>query len=139
MGRISELANKMNKLNFEAMCIQTVLENQKQAAELNTQQLFQGERADGSEMPPYSWVSVNFYNKPAGPIRLFDTGAFYSGFIFANATFPLSITSTDSKTNELTGRYGKEIFGLTEENLSGYSKVFILPAVAKKLKDYMGL
>jgi len=143
MGRVKDLAAKMKMLKFTDMCAEAVVENEKHAAELNTQQLFQGERADGSEMPPYSWVSVNFYNKPEGPIRLYDTGDFYRGFIFASktgeATFPLFLTSTDSKTNELQARYGAEIFGLNNQNLSGFSKVFVLPTLGRKLKDYMGL
>ena len=142
-GRIREMAENLKALKFEELCAEAVIENEKYAADLNTQQLFQGERSDGSSMPDYSFVSVNFYNKPAGPIRLFDTGAFYGGFVFASKTgtaqFPLFITSTDSKSKELEGRYGKQIFGLTEQNLSGFARVYVLPSVGKKLREYMGL
>ena len=137
MGKVIDLYNKMKALNFDVMCSDSVIENQKDAADLNAQQLFSGERADGSEMPPYSWVSVNFFNKPDGPIRLFDTGSFYKGFIFSSKTFPLAITSTDSKTDELREKYGSEIFGLNNENLAGFAKVFVLPSVGKKLRNYI--
>ena len=142
-GKVRELANKLKVLKFDEMCAEAVVENEKHAADLNRQQLFQGERADGTEMPPYSFVSVNYFNKPNGPIRLFDTGDFYKGFIFASKTgtakFPLFLTSTDSKTNELQSRYGKEIFGLTEINMAGFAKVFVIPTIGKKLRDYLDL
>jgi hypothetical protein len=141
MGKVRDLANKLKQLDFEAMCVETVYEHEKEAAELNTGQLFQGERADGTMLPEYSFVSVNFYNKPQGPIRLYDTGAFYEGFKFGSASgrleFPLYIISTDKKANELQARYGKEIFGLTQENLHGFAKVFVLPSLGKKLKSYI--
>ena len=137
MGKVTDLYNKMTALNFDVMCTESVIENQNEATDLNNQQLFQGERADGSSLPDYSWVSVNFFNKPEGPIRLFDTGDFYKGFIFANTTFPLSITSTDSKTDDLRSRYGAEIFGLNNENLAGFAKVFVLPSVGKRLRNYI--
>jgi len=143
LGRVKQLASKLKALDFNAMCAEAVVENERHAADFNTQQLFEGERADGSAMPDYSYVSVNFFNKPAGPIRLFDTGAFYRGFIFASksgrAEFPIYLTSTDDKTNELSKRYGNEIFGLNRENLEGFARVFVLPSLGKKLRDYLEL
>lgn len=139
MRKIKDLANKLNSIDFISMCEQSVMDNESHAMELNNQQLFQGERADGTSLPDYSFVSVNFFNKPSGPIRLFDTGDFYNGFIFSSSNFPFFITSKDSKTDDLQERYGSEIFGLTQENLSGFAKVFILPTIGKKLRDYLGI
>jgi hypothetical protein len=143
VGKVRVLADKLKALDFEAMCAEAVAENEEHAADLNTQQLWQGERADGSSMPDYSWVSVNYFNKPEGPIRLFDTGDFYKGFIFATKSskieFPIYITSTDSKTGDLSQRYGSEIFGFNQENMAGFAKVFVLPSLGKKLRDYLGL
>ena len=138
MGKIKELHKRLKATNWDEVYAESVVENEKHATELNRQQLFQGDRADGSEMPPYSFVSVNFFNKPNGPIRLYDTGDFYRGFIFASKTgkaqFPLFITSTDSKTNELQSRYGSQIFGLTSENMAGFAKVFVLPSLKKRIE-----
>lgn len=143
MGKVRDLANKLKALDFNKMCAEAVIENEQHAMDLNTQQLFRGERADGTMLPDYSFVSVNFYNKPEGPIRLYDTGDFYGGFQLGSksgkAEFPLYIISTDKKSNELQTRYGREIFGLSEENLHGLAQVFIIPAIGKKLRNLIHL
>jgi len=139
MGKVRQLAERLNALDFESMCAQTLVENEQHITDLNTQQLFQGERADGTIMPDYSFVSVNFFNKPPGPIKLYDTGDFYGGFKLGGSSFPMQIISTDSKSEELKSRYGKEIFGLTEENMAGLARVFIIPQIIKKLRQLIQL
>jgi hypothetical protein len=143
MGKVRELALRLKNLNFRQLVVETLIENEEHIVDLNTQQLFQGERADGTVLPDYSWVSVNFYNKPEGPIRLYDTGDFYGGFKLGSksgkAEFPLYIISTDKKSNELQTKYGNEIFGLNEENMRGLVQVFILPSIGKKLRGIIQL
>jgi hypothetical protein len=143
MGKVKELYNKLKKLDFEKMCAEAVIENEAHIIDLNTGQLFQGERSDGSMLPDYSFVSVNFYNKPKGPIKLYDTGAFYSGFRLASksgkAEFPMYVISTDEKSDELKSKYGSEIFGLTEENEEGFARIYLLPTIGKKLRNYLGV
>jgi hypothetical protein len=66
-------------------------------------------------MPNYSPVSVEVYGKPPGPIKLFQTGAFYRGFMLDVNGNILTITSSDPKTDKLYKRYATikaNIFGL---------------------------
>ena len=94
-------------------------------AEYNRQQLQEGERADGTGLPDYSSTSVNIYGKEPGPIKLFDTGAFYASIEAVIVDDVIAIVSNPVKRDEITGRitnlkekYGHEIIGLTEENLA---------------------
>ncbi len=143
MGKVRELANKFKKLDFEKLVVETLVEHEEQIVDLNREQLFQGERADGSVLPDYSFVSVNFFNKPKGPIRLYDTGDFYEGFRVGSqsgkAEFPLYIISTDKKADELKSKYGSEIFGLNKENIEGLVRIYILPSIGKKLRGIIQL
>jgi len=135
MARLRELFNKVNQLDMEKLCADVVISKKELVMSLNTDQLFQGQRADGSVLPDYSFVSVTVFGKPNGPIRLYDTGDFYRGFIFTTSKFPLSITSTDEKSKELEQRYGSEIFGLTRENQEELADIYLLPELAKKFLE----
>lgn len=86
-------------------------------SELNRDQLRKGERVDGSTLPPYSKRSVQVFGKPAGAIKLFDTGDFYKGIKpeFSDKSF--AVIDTDDKTEMLTDRYG-EVVGLQDQSIN---------------------
>ena len=95
-----------------------------QIAEYNREQLRQGERSDGSELPDYSPTSVNVYGKEAGPIKLFDTGYFYESIEAVVVGESIAILSNPIKRDEITGKitnlkevYEPEIIGISKENL----------------------
>jgi len=132
MGRIKDFHKALAFINMDQLCLDVTLSLEDVATNMNTDQLFKGERSDGSNLPDYSPASVNVFGKPQGPIRLFDSGDFYRGFIFANAQFPLFFTSTDEKTDELTFDYGENIFGLNQENKTDLAKSYILPELKKE-------
>lgn len=139
MGRIKETYKKLVELDMKELCLDATLAVEETATNMNTDQLWQGERADGTNLPDYSRASVAVFGKPAGPIRLFDEGDFYRGFIFQTPNFPLSFTSIDEKTDELELRYGSEIFGLNAENKKELAKVYILPELKKKFLQAVDL
>lgn len=85
--------------------------------DLNRQQLEQGIRADGSAIEPdYTRATVAIKQskgQPSDKVRLYDTGGFY-GSLFVNLfNNAFAIEATDSKTPELTAKYGDKILGLT--------------------------
>jgi hypothetical protein len=98
------------------MFLQIIASNEERITGMNTDQLFSGQRSDGSKLPDYSPVSVEVFGKPAGPIRLYDEGNFYRGFFLKTDRFPVLFDSRDSKTEMLAFDYGDKIFGLTQEN-----------------------
>lgn len=62
-----------------------------------------------------------------------DTGAFYNGWFVELQGDILKIYSRDSKTPELVGKYGDDIFGLTKENKTKYS----FGEFFEKVKEYI--
>jgi len=93
----------------------------------NQEQLQKGTRSDGTTLPNYSETSVKVFNKPPGPIRLFDSGNFYLSFtietkpdsIWWVATRPIKYGWEMLGTN-LLEKYGEYIMGLTEANKQLY-------------------
>lgn len=114
-------------------------------AELNREQLMEGERADGLSLPDYSPTSVNIYGKDPGPIKLLDTGAFHDSIIVIAADNAYRFLSSPLKRDEITGRitnlkekYGDEIIGLGKDGLDEIRqkvKIKIVEHVNKLLKS----
>lgn len=100
---------------------------------LNVKQLKEGKRSDGISLPDYSETSVKIYGKPAGAIKLFDTGDFYNSIEAKTEKSTIKLISTDPKYTQadinLRGRYGKEILGLTEKNIENVREKIISPLI----------
>lgn len=97
---------------------------QKAIVELNTKdQLFnKGINSDGETLGNYSPVSVQNYGKPAGHIRLYDSGDFYKSFKVQREGEDFTIIADTMKTSD-TGQltdlatvYGIDIIGLTNDS-----------------------
>lgn len=133
-GKILALNDKVQALKMNEVLHEIIDQDNIKAeiVDLNTQkQLFnEGLQSDGTINPDYSDTSVNVYGKPPGPIKLFDTGDFYSTFkiqnnednftIEANTLKDISDKVTmnqmnDNVTVDLLARFPKAL-GLTDES-----------------------
>lgn len=99
-------------------------------------QLQQGLRSDDTTLPDYSFRSVFQYGKPPGPIRLYDQGDFYKGFLFDVRPGYYVLTSADWKTEMLKKRYGIDIEGLGSEATNNYIEV-VRPALITEVESYL--
>jgi hypothetical protein len=115
--------------------VEVLNENASLIEDMNIAQLQRGERADGQILPNYSPVSVLVYGKPPGPIKLFDTGAFYRGIIARANPKGLEMDNTDSKIGKLANRYGDEIIGLQEQNIELVQEFILIPELIKKTEQ----
>lgn len=87
---------------------------------LNIDQLFErGIDSKGQSLGEYSPFTIS-YKKKKGQrydhVTLRDEGDFYEGFFADADSWPVGINSKDSKTGELTDKYGDDIFGLTKDS-----------------------
>jgi rhodanese-related sulfurtransferase len=120
--------------NLQAMTVEKqeeellaiISRNEAELLDLNTSQLFKGERADGSKITPeYSEQTVRYkkaVNQPSDRVTLFDEGDFYRGFFADTTKFPVLLESNDIKTGKLVDKYEPTIFGLNQENKVVFSK-----------------
>jgi len=111
-------------------------ETGQEAVEEQRKQLAQGLESNDSYLPDYSFRSVFQYNKPPGPIRLFDTGAFYRGIEFDVYGDIFIIDSKDTKTTMLKERYGPDILGLGTQAKINYIRE-LEPIFINEIRAYL--
>lgn len=114
---IDRLSTNLSRIDLMAITESALQARPDIIAELNRDQLRQGQTSNAASLPPYSNVSVNKFGKTAGPIKLYDTGDFYKGIKPEFAQTSFTIEDSDFKTDMLKDRYGDDILGLTQENI----------------------
>ena len=127
-------------------------EVQKEMIKANTDQLYNlGASSTGRNLGSYALYTIQEKMRKGQPydrVTLKDTGDFYNGFYIsfvADSGNPLTkpapskagffITSDDWKTKMLEGRWGRDIFGLTNEDLTGITRRSLLPFLYNKRKE----
>jgi hypothetical protein len=137
LTKLEIFLKRITKLNYNDM-MQAIWEDpivQEKIIELNTDgQLWKGRDAENKEFPEYSYVSKDLFDKPDGPIRLYDTGAFYDSFRIIVKGTVAEITANSMKEGvDLVDKYSEfEIYGLTEE-----SKTTLLKTIRVAVEDYL--
>ena len=105
--------------NQVEQCLKT---NEEEIINLQQDQLYAGERSDGSKITPYykpfTIKKKKEKKQPFDRVTLYDQGNFYAGFKtkYFSGQSKLDIFNTDSKSKDLIGDYGKNIIGLNADN-----------------------
>jgi hypothetical protein len=135
--RLTQLKEKLANLNPVVLegIQETFQDNDSVVEDLNISQLQMGQRSDGTFLPDYSPRSVAVFGKPPGPIRLFDTGAFYRGITLTAARELAELAGRDEKTDELEFEYGERIIGLSEENRRMFQNVYLREGIHEALRE----
>lgn len=87
---------------------------------------------------PYQPLTIRIKREKGQPIdrvTLRDTGDFQSSFYLEVGNEQFEIKANDWKTDDLIKKYGREILGLTDENLSELIWDFIYPDILEKAKS----
>jgi len=127
---------KLLRVDVELSMGAAMADTSKEAIDEQRKQLAQGLQSNDQYLPDYSFRSVFQYNKPPGPIRLYDTGAFYRGIGFDVYGDIFILESEDSKTTMLKRRYGPDILGLGTEAKNNYIKE-LEPVFINEIRYYL--
>lgn len=123
--------------------IQNIIwENEAYIVDLNAEeQLFeQGINRLGveiSDYAPYSPVTIEIKaakGQPTNRVTLRDEGDFESSFFLEVGTKQFEIKASDWKTEELIKKYGRQILGLTDENIAILIWQYIYPDLMNEAK-----
>lgn len=129
MTVIDQLLEKVRafRKDIKRRAVSVVYEGQEQEMirlQIN-QMLVDGIRNDGSQIePPYTQYTINTKIAKDGSsaivdhVTLRDTGEFHEGIYIRKTANQIRFYSSDSKSSKLQGKYGEDIFGLTDENLN---------------------
>jgi hypothetical protein len=134
MEELKKLAENFMQLNEKNILFRAMVDNpqlEKLAVKLNQKQLQDGKTANDRNLPNYSKTSVEVYGKEPGPMTLKDTGDFYDSFDVILLEDGFVIDADSLKTDALGGttdlfiKYGQDITGLNDENLSIFVEALI--------------
>ena len=137
MADVLELIENLNNLDIEKVVKQSISITAPTIAQLNREQLKSGKRADNSNMPNYSKSSVNLFGKPAGPIMLYETGAFHDSITVQVKGDEVLTTAKD--LYNLSDKYTDEIYGLADPQQEIYNENVFYPELATEIEKETGL
>ena len=87
---------------------------------------------------PYTHYTIEvktIKGQPTNRVTLRDTGEFHESFYVEATDTQFVVKAYDWKTEKLIRKYGREILGLTRENLDELIKKYIYPELLDKAKE----
>lgn len=146
MGKIDDLLKRVVKFNDEltsGRLVQKIIwDNEAYIIDMNAEeQLFeQGVNRLGvsiMDYAPYSPVTIAIKEakgQPTNRVTLRDEGDFESSFYLEVGDKQFEIKASDFKTEDLIKKYGRQILGLTDENISILIWKYISPDLMAETK-----
>lgn len=147
MNAIGELLSRViavNKRLTEGVMIREVVEDSEAwIVDMNVEEQLYKRGVDSLNESimgyrPYTQFTIRIKEQKGQPtdrVTLRDTGDFESSFYVVADNMQFDITASDEKTGELIRKYGREIFGLTEENIQRLIEEYLLPGLVAKIRD----
>jgi hypothetical protein len=144
MGAIQDLIRQIRgeAPKQEAAILDIVAENETLLVDMNTAQLMQGLDADSVQLKKYASEHYAMMKASLNPRHVTDlnlTGAFHRSFVAITDKWPVMFSASDSKTDELTKKYGENIFGLTEKNKTLLAQEYIKEPIIKYYRNLFQL
>ena len=146
MGKIDDLLKRVVKFNDEltsGRLVQKIIwDNEAYIIDMNAEeQLFeQGVNRLGvsiMDYAPYSPVTIEIKEakgQPTNRVTLRDEGDFESSFFLEVGDKQFEIKASDFKTEDLIKKYGRQILGLTDENIAILIWQYIYPDLMDETK-----
>lgn len=144
--RLRNNAEKLNRQLSEGVIISSIIyENEAYIVDMNAEeQLYeQGVNNLGvsiMDYQPYSEITIEVKKakgQPTNRVTLRDEGNFESSFFLEVGKESFEIKASDFKTEHLIKMYGRQILGLTDENLSTLIWQYIYPDLLEKTKEIL--
>lgn len=147
MKRIDDLRNRVvefnNKLTSGLLIQNIIYENEAYIVEMNSEdQLYdQGINNLGvsiMDYKPYTTRTIaikEMKGQPTNRVTLRDEGDFEESFYLEVNNTQFEIRASDFKTEDLIRKYGRQILGLTDENIKELIWVYIFPDLLKTAKQ----
>lgn len=137
MTTLEDLRETLMAVDITREVLSAIGRTSKEYINLNKDQLLDGKRADGSNMPNYSYISQTVFGKPDAPIMLYDTGAFHESMKLDVGGDELEILAED--VHGLEDRFGNEIYGLGDTNQEFYNQDIFFPELMEAIEALTGL
>ena len=143
MGALTTLYQNLQTLDLKTRVMDIVRETEKDIAEINAFQMYQGKTSEDKEIEPfYKPLTIAIKREKGQPVNrvtLRDTGAFQDAMKVNVEGMKFTITSSDSKTKKLVDKYGGEIFGLSPEGKKEYANDYFMPRLQEHIEGHLGV
>jgi hypothetical protein len=122
----------------QKVAVKSLEQTKETIADLNVEQMISGIRSDSSDILP-TYKDITIYLKkqkrqPTDRVTLRDTGEFQRLTYVRVTDTSVIIDSSDEKSDKLQKKYGKKIFGLSDNFKSEYIREKLNPAFLKNAK-----
>lgn len=146
MGTIRQLAEACKAVDLKSTIEEAVTSTGAALLDYNRSQLYeQSVDADGEPLALYNSFIYALEKEALNPLPgfmkpdLFLTGAFQRSFELIVRDYSYEVDSSDWKSDELKGKYGEKIFGLTPENKTAYAQGELLSEIKRLIEEQTGL
>jgi hypothetical protein len=139
-NKIEILSQKFNKLDIFDLAKQICQDIETTIIDYNQEQLQKYGKDSNNELLPLPYAEMTIKIKtakgqPTDRITLYDEGDFQNAFYVKYTNTDFSLWSTDGKTEKLVFEWGKNIFGLTDENLTKLIRKDIYPKLIEIIRS----
>lgn len=149
MGGVDAIDRKLAKLKMlqqqlPKIAMDVFMENEAVILDMNFDEQLYMEGINANNVPimdykPYQPLTMEIKahkNQPYDRVTLKDEGDFHSDAIIDRIDdLTAEIDSTNVKRDALVKKYGKDIFGLTDNNMDEVREFYIKPDLLKKMND----
>lgn len=133
------------RLESGALVRKVIEDNDAEICDMNAQeQLYeQGINrlgVDISDYAPYSPITIDIKKlkgQPTNRVTLRDEGDFHSSFYVVATDTSFEVKAKDTKAEHLLSRYGRQILGLTRENLMTLVHEYIYPNLLRDARTML--
>lgn len=138
MTTCADMLDKLFKVDLPLSMAIAMEDTAREAVEQQKQQLAQGLRSDDTVTDDYSFRSVFQYGKEPGPIKWYDTGAFYAGILFDVRQDIFIFDSADPKTSMIINseKGGRNTFGFGTKAQAEYI-LTLRPVFVQHVQNYL--
>lgn len=142
MEQITALISSLKNIrdNYLTLASEVLDENASKIEDLNLQQLYDGERPDGSQITPFYTANTVAIKKSKGQpydrVTERDTGAFWNSIKAKSFGNQLQMEATDPKTEKLKAKYGNTI-GLSDDSMTIVVQEILKPGLGNKFQQQL--
>jgi hypothetical protein len=145
MGTIDRLINNVKTLNVTDVIAESMDATMSELVKFQKYQMLMGYRADGERIGKYRnkyYAAQKYKLNPLAGYGYVDLKleGYFQGDIFVDVrdmSKSVVFSSMDPKVNDLTEKYGDEIWGLRTETAQEYSVMYLQPEGVKRIRQHI--
>lgn len=126
-------SDRLKAIAYKHLMKESIKEHEAEISDLNTEQMNQGIKGDGTDIGTYANIG---YKGRLKPVDLYDTGSFHDKVYVELYDEVFDMNSRDSKTAKIVAKYGESVLDLTNENVVNTGQI-VKPTFIEKVREQL--